>query len=122
FWCFTGNIEWTLNCYSENGIAIYGACNYPTGKKENLLNENDFSVFPNPANGIVAIDLTKLKGNSQLEIFSVDGKLQKQFLLTENTKQQTLNLNELQPGIYFCRIKQNGKTLSVKKIILLSQK
>lgn len=54
-WCFAGDIAWVLNCYHENGVTLYGTCDYPTGVAEISGESNAPEIFPNPFTGFLTI-------------------------------------------------------------------
>ena len=82
---------------------------------KNELQENNITVYPNPANENIIIDLHSLKGEASIIIKNIIG----QTALTEVTTQNktTLNVSNLSKGIYFINITQNNKTLFIKKIV-----
>ena len=65
----------------------------------NEILENAVSVYPNPANGVINIDLTsELTKNSSLEVYDALGKLVvKQVLANELN---SINISTLSNGIY----------------------
>jgi hypothetical protein len=87
---YDGNIEridYLMGAiYSENNLSI---------------NEN-FSIFPNPASDFFVIN----NAIGDVKIFSIDGKLIKQFVSDVN--QQVISTDSFDPGVYF--IVSNGKT------------
>lgn len=70
---------------------------------------NNFNVFPNPTKGLLNIKGANLKGKN-VQIYSVVGQVVVDLTLEGET---TLNLNNLQEGVYFMKI--NGIT---KRIVL----
>jgi len=78
-------------------------------------NERDlFSVFPNPNNGLVTIQVNQLRLDSHLEIYSLAGQL---IISKEvNSEKFTLDLTELAAGIYYLKL-INNETQGFMKII-----
>ena len=82
--------------------------------KETLKNTTDINVFPNPNNGNFTIQFDTITENNTIEIYSVLG--QKVFEKTE-IKTQTIEVSNLEKGIYFIKTnKQN--TSKTKKVIV----
>ncbi len=70
---------------------------------------NNFNLFPNPTKGLLSIKGANLKGKN-VKIFSVVGQVVVDITIEGET---TLNLNNLQEGVYFVKI--NGIT---KRVVL----
>lgn len=80
--------------------------------KAQLLN---FSMFPNPSNGQVTLQLPSDANQAQVNIFDYLGKtlLQKSI----NSSNNTLDVSNLTTGIYFVRIQTDTK-VGTKKLII----
>ncbi|WP_019037687.1 reprolysin-like metallopeptidase [Psychroflexus tropicus] len=80
---------------------------------------NDFSVFPNPSQGELTVQLKLYSSTGfKINIFDIGGKL----LIQKNYESvgqfsQTLNLQHLSPGVYILEV-GNGSSSITKKIIL----
>ncbi len=76
-------------------------------------NEINFSIYPNPSNGILNIN-AKLEANKnyQYKITNLLG----QTLVAENLKTNTINISELTAGIYLIEL-SSGNSKSVVKFI-----
>ncbi len=79
----------------------------------NEFSEKSFNIYPNPSNGKFNIDFED-DGNYSLEIFSTIG--QKVYELKESNN-KTIEINNLQQGIYLVKITKDSKSI-VKKIII----
>lgn len=82
---------------------------------ENVLNENDFNVFPNPVSDILTIEMPQIE-RWQLEIYNSTGQL----MMSEdaNNLQTKLNVKHLASGIYILKIKdEKGNTVSKRLVI-----
>ena len=62
-------------------------------------NEDDFSISPNPGNGIFRFDFTGIHTTVQLRVFDMNGKKLRNLNLNENSI--FVNLSDLSDGIYF---------------------
>ncbi len=111
----------SLNCFSDNLISIKTVttnCDLTSGLEEFGLNEeNEFSIYPNPANEILNVFSNDSITNPY--ILTISNRLGEVVSsnAVENTKQFTLKTNNLRSGIYFITITQNNKQFSRKLII-----
>lgn len=85
------------------------------------LPDNKFTVFPNPFNNNISINVNSSKKNTVLVSFlDVTGRILQngEYELTEGANQININYSFLTPGIYFLNIIDNNSTiLSTKKLI-----
>jgi hypothetical protein len=80
-------------------------------------NELQVQISPNPSNGIFMIKMEDVRGqmaNGKIEIYNTMGE--KVYSSTMSKEQLTINLGEVNSGIYFLNVKTDGGT-TVKKII-----
>jgi len=68
----------------------------------------DFAVYPNPSNGIVTMSVVEM-GNYSVRIYNVLGTtlIEDEIYFNQNRK-QTLNLQNLEGGMYFIEIQSDG--------------
>lgn len=78
----------------------------------------DFSIFPNPANSYVSVNLTDLNSEiSSLEIVNSLGEIQKQF--TTNDEIFNFNVADLPSGYYFVRLlDSNNKLKACQRLVV----
>lgn len=76
-------------------------------------------VYPNPASGKLTLEFGHPADASKADIliYNVLGKLVRQVEISSPAHTETLDIGELQPGLYILRI-QWGKALLNKKIIV----
>jgi hypothetical protein len=86
-----------------------------TDVNERTSTKNDISVYPNPANLAATIQLPG-KGNYAIKLFDVAGKLILNNNCTNNNTYD-LNLENINPGIYFLEITGSDHSTITKKII-----
>lgn len=105
--------EWN-DIQATNGL--YYVIEYETtGIEEAIQDKNGFEIYPNPASDILFIqsDITQ---KATIQIISMDGKLLKQDLLL--MKKQTINISEINAGIYYLRILLESQQLFGKTLII----
>ena len=81
---------------------------------------NDFIVFPNPANEYCVIQTgTPLKSNARIELFSTNGALIKTYQITAGNISATLTLENIPAGMYFLKV-QNDDEVNVVLILMVN--
>jgi len=74
----------------------------------------EYSVYPNPANSVLNISISE--NNTSISIFDVLGKNVAEMKLVNGNN--TLNIENLNPGVYFYGIKRNGNIIETEKLIV----
>ena len=82
--------------------------------QEELEEELQYSVYPNPVNDILNINMTGK--NTTIEIFDIVGKKVTRMDLLNGKNQ--LNVESLKSGVYFYSIMKNGDLIETKKIVV----
>ncbi len=79
---------------------------------------NIFKLYPNPTNGLTEFAV-KAQGNVKVTVFNITGQIVKQKEFKPNTSifKTTLNLSDLEPGIYPVVVNVNGKKFFEKLIV-----
>lgn len=77
-------------------------------------NNIDFSVYPNPVNDVLNISISE--NNTSISIFDIVGKNVSNMSLVNG--KNSLNIENLNPGVYFYSIKRNGNIIETKKLIV----
>jgi len=100
---------------TQNGCTDTSACYAVTtvGILENTFS-NDITVYPNPTDGSLKIDLGETLSEFIVCIIDINGKLIQQSTY-KNTKMIELNLN-VQPGIYLLTIDSGNRKASIRLI------
>jgi len=83
----------------------------------------DFSVFPNPTNGEITLNLSAYANRmTRIEVYDAQGKMLK---ITETDTAETtterLDLSAYQNGIYFIRLKAEGAPDATKRVVVNSR-
>jgi hypothetical protein len=100
---------------SINAVSL-NFCNVVPGtlsSNDNVL--GSLKVYPNPAKGIVNIDLGNVTGDTTYELFDVQGR--KVISKVSSTNFETLNVESLSDGIYMLTV-QNGSAKTTKKLVI----
>mgnify|MGYP000503971222 CR=1 FL=1 len=79
---------------------------------EEIINENNFSIYPNPSNGIFAVSFETLTARN-ITLLVADGQIIRKI----TTSSQKIEFNQLAAGIYFVNVEENGVSL-IKKVII----
>lgn len=77
------------------------------------INALNLTVFPNPSEGMLTLNIPKPMVNAKVKIYSVDGKM----VFSEKTDLETtttLNLKQFNSGLYFVSISDGKKTFTAK--------
>ncbi len=94
------------NTIEVDSMVIY---NQSTTTAINELTNNDLSIYPNPVSNVLYVNAT---GN--LDIVDNTGRVVKHVIVKGAG---TINVADLQPGIYFARLTGENKAVSVRKFI-----
>ncbi|MBP7400183.1 MAG: T9SS type A sorting domain-containing protein [Chitinophagales bacterium] len=80
---------------------------------------NDFIVFPNPANEYCVIQTgTPLKSNTSIELFSTNGALIKTYQINAGNISATLTLENIPAGMYFIKVQNEDDVNVVLKLMV----
>ncbi|PJB14206.1 MAG: hypothetical protein CO118_09800, partial [Flavobacteriales bacterium CG_4_9_14_3_um_filter_32_8] len=89
---------------------------YPVGIEQQLGEENNFTIFPNPSNGIFSIQNRTDSNNPQtIEIFNVVGE--KIYSTTNNKSTNEINISTFSKGVYFVKL-TDGEKVRTEKIVV----
>lgn len=105
------------DCTVSQGILSYVDLISPVGIEDDEW-QDGVAVWPNPVVDNINIRVSEYSSPIQISLYSVNGTLVKQFLLSGS--EDTFNLSSLVSGTYGMRLSgENGKTIVIKKIIKL---
>ena len=109
---YTVNVSNAVACVASSTVMVtVNAC---VGINEAVASL--ISVYPNPNNGILNINLTaELAKNSSLEIYDALGKLVVKEVLVNELN--TINISNLDNGIYTFKVLNNINTVKIGKLI-----
>jgi len=116
------NIPATAGTYGITFNSATGAYEFGepfTISTKDVLDPSTISVYPNPANEVIHIDLsaTQIRGNVNLSVFDMNGKL---LLSTERHADQPFELRvaDLQNGYYTLHISNDDYIIGKQFIII----
>ena len=97
--------------YYLDDVSVYDCGDDTTGIKEIVQDENDFRVFPNPANDKIEI---VFPGRSAIEILNIEGRVLTNQIIKEG--HAGIDISELGRGMYFIRV-TNENGIVVRKFV-----
>ncbi|WP_230959152.1 T9SS type A sorting domain-containing protein [Flavobacterium psychrophilum] len=75
-------------------------------------------IYPNPSNGLVNIKINQFTGKVNLQVIDLNGRVVYSLKNTDFNVEKTINLNNLQSGMYIIKI--DGDELNYTKKIILN--
>jgi hypothetical protein len=106
------------NCIGTTSVSIIVSnC---TGLTQETIDFQDFSIYPNPSNGLINISfLGNFGAASVLKINDVYGNLIKEYHVDASQSQISINDMQISSGVYFCTLISNENLIAKKKIIVV---
>ena len=102
--------------YAMSDLRYLSFEDYTASIEEQIRVDNaDFSVYPNPVNDVLNIDLTGVATGGTISILTLEGKLLQE-QKTDGANMATLNLSHLPQGIYLCHYSNVAEIKTVKII------
>ncbi|MBP7408497.1 MAG: VCBS repeat-containing protein [Flavobacteriales bacterium] len=80
-------------------------------------NSSDVTVFPNPATENITVNFGTARGAATVELLDVTGRLAKGVSTTQQSPVLTFGVQDLAPGEYMVRVKQNDNT-SMHRVVI----
>ncbi len=108
--CYTVTITDAFACQASQTVCV----GFATGIKS-LTKTAGISIFPNPTNGLVTIEVVQTLVHATIEVYDAVGKLAIKELLTKNNS--TLDFSKLQEGIYIYKIINDKSVVKTGKLI-----
>ncbi|EKT4502133.1 T9SS-dependent M36 family metallopeptidase [Flavobacterium psychrophilum] len=81
-------------------------------------NKDMIKIYPNPSNGLVNIKINQFTGKVNLQVIDLNGRVVYSLKNTDFNVEKTINLNDLQSGMYIIKI--DGDELNYTKKIILN--
>lgn len=109
-----GNAEYRLRLVDKDANSTYSEIRIVKG----LSTAFDFTIFPNPATRNTKITVADITGLSTLQVIDNTGRLLKTMSVSAGT---TMEINNLQTGVYRLRLITNGAAQSLTKTLTVIQ-
>ncbi|MDD3875730.1 MAG: C25 family cysteine peptidase [Bacteroidales bacterium] len=102
------------NSVTQTGWKALVEC-ISTINTDNIINELQYSIFPNPSSGLFNINIQSgQKEQIKINIYNIHGQQVYTHDFEGNLIQETINLNQLSAGIYFLKIHYNSGIVTDK--------
>jgi hypothetical protein len=108
----TGNVTVT----TPSGIARYWLFTYNPYSGLQEINNQEFSVYPNPVNDEIIIESDNTLNNIRFELMDLNGKVFINTTSNSLANKHTLDVKKLGSGVYFLRITSQAHTKIVKVV------
>jgi len=124
---FNANTSTTILTHNEFGISGFppiflGSYLDPTSVITSLGDEfvqtSPILVYPNPARDQVTVSLDRTYNQAIVQIIDVTGKVVKTESINNGTKNVSLELNELDRGVYFVQVLDQNNMISTEKLMV----
>ena len=112
--CYT--LKVTLGTATKISDVIVGSANNQLAATSELNNSNEsVTVYPNPVEQMLNINLNGLTGNSEINLYNLNGVR----IMSKKTNQSAIqfDLSKLSSGVYMIKVLNGNKTVSRHKIV-----
>jgi len=83
----------------------------------------DFSIMPNPTNGLIEIDLSSYSQRKvQMELYNLQGKLLRSAVLESVKGKEEIDLTSFDNGMYLIRVRAEGIPDVTKRVVVNSNR
>ena len=89
---------------------------------DQLVNQNDLQIAPNPFNNFIQLTYQSASENARVQVYHVSGQKVQEQALPINRTNHTINLNNVDAGMYLLTIQEDGQKVVSRKIIKQSNK
>lgn len=118
---WTNNGLYTFNFISPSGTTTqayngFSQCTVPNAVNDLSLDESVLSIYPNPGNGDISLQLNSSLNKSdvrEISVYSIQGTLIKR----ENAFVSNLDLKSISKGVYFVKVRFANQELTKKVLI-----
>jgi hypothetical protein len=130
----TPHLDWRFTRWTEDGVTVSTNAEYmfrinsnrqlmahfelETSTQSVKLNENLFTISPNPNQGILKLDLTQNETGFAVEILNLVGRTVYQSEIESGTLSHKITL-DAPTGVYFVRLKNKNHQSIIKKIVMI---
>ncbi|MES2574823.1 MAG: ice-binding family protein [Bacteroidota bacterium] len=112
-----GRIFTTKGALSTSTVSVIMPVGCPTMGTGSFLKEQKVTIYPNPFQSFITIDISDNFeiNNTQIILYDIFGKEVKKSTVTEKTN--TLEMSSLTSGVYLYKIISNGKIIQSGKLL-----
>jgi len=96
-------------------INVDSTQNYTTGINK-LKNNNEVTIYPNPANTIINIALRQAQGDAQYTLYDINGRAVKQSVIYNS--QSIIDISDLNKGVYNISIQSSDFRINKRVVIV----
>lgn len=89
-----------------------------TGLENSSIEENDFKLYPNPAQEQVSIEFLPLAAERWLSIYDALGKELKRLKIPAGLALLSMDLSDLKKGFYLCHLHSESGIITSKKLLV----
>ena len=102
------SFDWTFDSFTS----ISTNCNYPSNCFSTSIQENttNTSLFPNPTNDLITLDINGYNGSIQIQVYDLSGRL------LQTTNNTTISLKNYEKGIYVFKVSYGNVTEELKVV------
>ncbi|MFZ1562294.1 MAG: T9SS type A sorting domain-containing protein, partial [Saprospiraceae bacterium] len=117
---YTANSTVTAN-FANVSVTGGGIMRPAINTQEDILAIADFSILPNPTNGLVEIDLSSYhQRNVEMELYNLQGKLLRSINIESVKGKEEIDLTSFANGMYLIRVRAEGIPDVTKRVVLNS--
>ncbi len=107
----TSSVSQARNTFKENIILT-----------EQLLNPSDIQVAPNPFMHTIQLTYQSTSDNTRVQIYHVSGQKVQEQVLSKNTINHSINVSDVEAGMYLLVIQEEGQKAISRKLIKQSNR
>ncbi|MCB0523536.1 MAG: T9SS type A sorting domain-containing protein [Lewinellaceae bacterium] len=90
----------------------------PLTSVEDVGQLSNVKIYPNPNSGTFTMELSRLASNDMnYRVLGITGQVLKEGEIQEGGRYQTVQAQELPPGLYFLQVLEKGRTLFTEKFV-----
>ena len=84
---------------------------------DNVFN-SEFDVFPNPAEGMVTVQITEPASDSELLLIDMHGQIVREISVARSTTDFIFDVSSIKPGMYLIQVKNGGTHFDSKVLVV----
>ena len=105
------------SCSATDDVKVTVNADVSIEEKESIFKDNNITVYPNPANEYINISFkTSLDKSINISVYDYMGKEVYQSVIENNSSIQTIDISNLNKGLYFINLRNNELAKTIKFI------